>query len=108
TAADAEDFLKHAFHRYILSVGSEDPLQAENIWVELSNSAAVMRFFHNQFYGMLKMPSGMQLRIPVAVTAQDYEFSRVNDAPIFKPRTTPFESQGPFYDPRTIDHDTKP
>jgi hypothetical protein len=108
TAEDLDDFLKQALRRYIHSLGSVNAPEAQTLADSLTNSGNMLRFFREKLFPALHIPSGIVLRIPVAVSAKDYILSRVSDAPVFpRPATYP-SMRGPFFDPRTIDHDTKP
>jgi hypothetical protein len=108
TTADSQDFLKQAFVRYFLSQVNEDAKAAESLANEvMSNSGSRIQLFRQKLFPFLHMPAGMSLRIPVAVSAANYRLSRVDESHVSFEQT-PRRHQGPFYDPRPMDHSSKP
>jgi hypothetical protein len=107
TTKDAEEFLRQALRRYILSLASQEPAAVQGLNVNLLNSATTMRFFREKFFPLLHFPDGMAMRIPIGVSSDDYILSRVEDSHV--PATQPLLTlRGPVFDPRALDHDAKP
>ncbi len=96
TTEDSEEFLRLAFRQYIMSLGAEDMEAVERLKNEMSRSSSAMNLFKNKIFPFLHIPAGMSLRIPVAVSADNYTLSRVEDRPsAFARPSTDFHS-GPF------------